>query len=253
MAEKWERLVDALGHADGWTTAAELADRLGVTTRTIRNYAAQANSGGVIVESGPAGYRLDRAAWATRRTMPRRGTSPAVRHGPRHPLAHRRHRRPRRLRDRGREPRERLDLRGRPRARARPARRLRPLPRAARLAHHPRGTRDGAPATAGHAVPRGVVARDARARRAPRGVPRGRRLPHGARRGARRRRVRTERVRAQRRAAAHGDRARSRGGEPSAREGGPRAGRRRRPSGPEARRDDAAVRPGRSRSCSPAS
>ncbi len=68
MAEKWERLVDALGHADGWTTAAELADRLGVTTRTIRNYAAQANSGGVIVESGPAGYRLDRAAWAARRT-----------------------------------------------------------------------------------------------------------------------------------------------------------------------------------------
>ena len=64
MAEKWERLVDALAHADGWTTAAELADRLGVTTRTIRNYAAQANAGGVIVESGPAGYRLDRAAWA---------------------------------------------------------------------------------------------------------------------------------------------------------------------------------------------
>jgi len=79
VAEKWERLVDALGHADGWTTAAELADRLGVTTRTIRNYAAQANSGGVIVESGPAGYRLDRAAWAGRRTAPRRGSSPAER------------------------------------------------------------------------------------------------------------------------------------------------------------------------------
>ena len=79
MAEKWERLVDALGHADGWTTASELADRLGVTTRTIRNYAAQANSGGVIVESGPAGYRLDRAAWASRRTEPRRGTTPQVR------------------------------------------------------------------------------------------------------------------------------------------------------------------------------
>ena len=79
MAERWERLVDAFGHAEGWTTATELADRLGVTTRTIRNYAAQANSGGVIVESGPAGYRLDRAAWATRRTVPRRGSSPAVR------------------------------------------------------------------------------------------------------------------------------------------------------------------------------
>ena len=79
MAEKWERLVDALGHADGWTTASELADRLGVTTRTIRNYAAQANSGGVIVESGPAGYRLDRAAWANRGTPARRDSSPAVR------------------------------------------------------------------------------------------------------------------------------------------------------------------------------
>lgn len=79
MAEKWERLVDALGHADGWTTASELADRLGVTTRTIRNYAAQANSGGVIVESGPAGYRLDRAAWANRGTPARRDSSPQVR------------------------------------------------------------------------------------------------------------------------------------------------------------------------------
>ncbi|TYL54292.1 BglG family transcription antiterminator [Agromyces mariniharenae] len=79
MAEKWERLVDALGHADGWTTASELADRLGVTTRTIRNYAAQANSGGVIVESGPAGYRLDRAAWANRAAPARRDSSPQVR------------------------------------------------------------------------------------------------------------------------------------------------------------------------------
>lgn len=79
MAEKWERLVDALGHADTWTTASELADRLGVTTRTIRNYAAQANAGGSIVESGPAGYRLDRAAWAARRTPPRRDSTPAVR------------------------------------------------------------------------------------------------------------------------------------------------------------------------------
>ena len=79
MAEKWERLVDALGHAETWTTASELAERLDVTTRTIRNYAAQANAGGAIVESGPAGYRLDRAAWAARGTAPRRGSTPAVR------------------------------------------------------------------------------------------------------------------------------------------------------------------------------
>ena len=79
MAEKWERLIEALSPAAGWTTASELADRLGVTTRTIRNYAAQANAGGTIVESGPAGYRLDRAAWAGRRTAPRGGSTPAVR------------------------------------------------------------------------------------------------------------------------------------------------------------------------------
>ncbi|WP_448005839.1 BglG family transcription antiterminator [Agromyces bauzanensis] len=79
MAEKWERLVDALGPAETWTTASELAERLGVTTRTIRNYAAQANAGGLIVESGPAGYRLDRAAWAARRSEPRREATPAMR------------------------------------------------------------------------------------------------------------------------------------------------------------------------------
>ncbi|HET6673460.1 MAG TPA: PTS sugar transporter subunit IIA, partial [Agromyces sp.] len=53
--------------------------RLGVTTRTIRNYAAQANAGSAIVESGPAGYRLDRAAWAARATVPRRTSTPAAR------------------------------------------------------------------------------------------------------------------------------------------------------------------------------
>jgi probable licABCH operon transcriptional regulator len=79
VAEKWERLVEALAPATTWTTASELADRLGVTTRTIRNYAAQANAGGAIVESGPAGYRLDRAAWAARRSEPRRDATPAVR------------------------------------------------------------------------------------------------------------------------------------------------------------------------------
>jgi len=79
VPEKWERLIDVLGQAETWMTAAELADRLGVTTRTIRNYAAQANAGGAIVESGPAGYRLDRAAWAARATPPRRASTPAAR------------------------------------------------------------------------------------------------------------------------------------------------------------------------------
>jgi lichenan operon transcriptional antiterminator len=79
VAEKWERLVEALAAASGWTTASELADRLGVTPRTIRNYAAQANAGGTIVESGPVGYRLDRGAWAARGAAPRTVSTPAVR------------------------------------------------------------------------------------------------------------------------------------------------------------------------------
>lgn len=67
VPEKWERLVEVLADADGWTTATRLADRLGVTTRTVRTYAAQANRGGeAVVDSGPDGYRLDRAAWARR-------------------------------------------------------------------------------------------------------------------------------------------------------------------------------------------
>lgn len=67
VPEKWERLVEVLADADGWTTATRLADRLGVTTRTVRTYAAQANQGGeAVVDSGPDGYRLDRAAWARR-------------------------------------------------------------------------------------------------------------------------------------------------------------------------------------------
>ncbi|WP_438854082.1 BglG family transcription antiterminator [Agromyces sp. M3QZ16-3] len=65
MPENWERLVEALADDDVAVTAARLADRLGVSDRTVRSYAAQANrTGEVIVESGPDGYRLDRAAWA---------------------------------------------------------------------------------------------------------------------------------------------------------------------------------------------
>ncbi|WP_173923582.1 transcription antiterminator [Agromyces sp. Marseille-P2726] len=79
MTEKWERLVESLARGDGWTTASELAARLGVTPRTIRNYATRANADGTIIESGPNGYRLDRAAWAARRASPRRSTSPAAR------------------------------------------------------------------------------------------------------------------------------------------------------------------------------
>ena len=67
MPDKWERLAEVLASADGWTTASSLATRLDVTPRTIRSYVARANDGGrVLIESGPEGYRLDRAAWAER-------------------------------------------------------------------------------------------------------------------------------------------------------------------------------------------
>lgn len=67
VPEKWERLVGALADDDGWMTASRLAERLGVSDRTVRTYVAQANRDGeAVVESGPDGYRLDRRAWARR-------------------------------------------------------------------------------------------------------------------------------------------------------------------------------------------
>jgi len=67
VPDKWERLLHALAGAEGWTTATTLAARLDVTPRTIRTYVVRANEGGrALIESGPEGYRLDRAAWAER-------------------------------------------------------------------------------------------------------------------------------------------------------------------------------------------
>ncbi|MBM7505688.1 BglG family transcription antiterminator [Agromyces aurantiacus] len=67
MPDKWERLVEVLSAEDGWTTAARLAERLGVSDRTVRSYVARANRDGAdLVESGPDGYRLDRDAWIRR-------------------------------------------------------------------------------------------------------------------------------------------------------------------------------------------
>lgn len=67
VPEKWERLVGALADDGGWMTASRLAERLGVSDRTVRTYVAQANRDGeAVLESGPDGYRLDRRAWARR-------------------------------------------------------------------------------------------------------------------------------------------------------------------------------------------
>ncbi|MDR5698381.1 BglG family transcription antiterminator [Agromyces aerolatus] len=68
MGERWQHLIDELVRADGWTTAAQLADRLGVTTRTVRTWVANANAAGdaPVIRSGPDGYKIDRAALAAR-------------------------------------------------------------------------------------------------------------------------------------------------------------------------------------------
>jgi lichenan operon transcriptional antiterminator len=65
MNEKYERLLDYLSQADGWVTAAELADRLGVTTRSVRSYVTAAKSAShphETIQSGVLGYRVDRDA-----------------------------------------------------------------------------------------------------------------------------------------------------------------------------------------------
>ncbi|WP_350349168.1 PTS sugar transporter subunit IIA [Agromyces sp. G08B096] len=80
MAERWQRLLDELSRVDGWITAAELAGRLSVTTRTVRSWVAQANGGSAVVRSGPQGYRLDRAALAAR--SERAANAPRAPEGP---------------------------------------------------------------------------------------------------------------------------------------------------------------------------
>jgi lichenan operon transcriptional antiterminator len=64
---KYERLLDYLSQADGWVTAAELADRLGVTTRSVRSYVTAAKTAShphETVQSGVLGYRVNREGLA---------------------------------------------------------------------------------------------------------------------------------------------------------------------------------------------
>jgi lichenan operon transcriptional antiterminator len=69
--QRQDQLLAVLRRQDSWSTAASLADRLGVTPRSIRSYVAALNArvdGGDVVESGPAGYRAGgHAADASRR------------------------------------------------------------------------------------------------------------------------------------------------------------------------------------------
>jgi lichenan operon transcriptional antiterminator len=68
MSDKYERLLDQLVQSEGWVTAAELADQLGVTTRSVRSYVTAAKSAAhplQIITASTSGYRLNRDAYAT--------------------------------------------------------------------------------------------------------------------------------------------------------------------------------------------
>ncbi|MCU1443378.1 MAG: transcriptional antiterminator [Cryobacterium sp.] len=89
MSDKQQRMLDYLSQAPAWVTAGELADYLGVTPRSVRSYVttvkAAAHPLGVI-ESGPAGYRLNREAWSTFRSG--QGSRPAEPETPQDRLYH---------------------------------------------------------------------------------------------------------------------------------------------------------------------
>ncbi|MBF4624664.1 transcription antiterminator [Clavibacter sp. VKM Ac-2872] len=65
LSENQERLLDYLSTADRWVEAGELADRLGVTTRSVRNYVtAVRERSTVAIASSPDGYRIDAGSYA---------------------------------------------------------------------------------------------------------------------------------------------------------------------------------------------
>ncbi|MFD1714693.1 BglG family transcription antiterminator [Amnibacterium flavum] len=67
MADKIPQLLEHLSRADGWVSAGELADRLGVSTRTVRSYITAVKSAASpldVVASSPNGYRLNHDEYA---------------------------------------------------------------------------------------------------------------------------------------------------------------------------------------------
>lgn len=67
VSDRREQLLELLARADRWYTAAEIGDQLGVTPRSVRSYVTTIKAEAAPfdpVQSGPAGYRLDRAEHA---------------------------------------------------------------------------------------------------------------------------------------------------------------------------------------------
>ena len=68
MSDKYERLLDHLVQSEGWVTASELADQLGVTTRSVGSYDTAAKAAAhplPIISASTSGYFLNREAYAT--------------------------------------------------------------------------------------------------------------------------------------------------------------------------------------------
>jgi len=97
MTKRQEQLINLLLREPGWITAGSLADLLGVTPRSVRSYIAQLNARSpaagtatgsapdahttLPIESGPAGYRADRAALAALRSESARTSTRDRLHG----------------------------------------------------------------------------------------------------------------------------------------------------------------------------
>lgn len=67
MSDKYERLLDYLAQTETRVTAAQLAEHLGVTTRSVRSYVTAAKAAAhplPIISSSTTGYRLNREAYA---------------------------------------------------------------------------------------------------------------------------------------------------------------------------------------------
>ena len=80
MADRIPQLLDYLSRADGWVSATELADRLGVSTRTVRSYvtAVKADASPLeVIHSSANGYRLDRDEHVAYSTGAALSSSPA--------------------------------------------------------------------------------------------------------------------------------------------------------------------------------
>lgn len=90
MADRTTQLLAYLARADGWVTASELAERLGVSTRSVRSYVTAVKAATrprEVLVSSPDGYRLDRDEYARFRAGHAAGPAERAPVGPRERLA----------------------------------------------------------------------------------------------------------------------------------------------------------------------